>query len=248
MKYIFSITILLCAVSTSFGQQLTSAEWDEQAKTNMRLIPKYGHQQKTEEQKQLDEKLIKETLALEKFNGDRTATSNHMISLGFKYLNRGDLKTAMYRFNQAYLFDSLNTDIYWGYGAVYLTLGNYSMAKKQYDEGLALNPDNTHLLTDIGTYYAAQYFPMQMMPKNDFVKNPEKLAQNYLDSALIYLKRSYELDPKDQNTTFKLSTACYYKGDCENAWKYYDECSVLGGQPITEDYTRDLKKKCKRKK
>jgi len=231
-----------------FGQQMTSDEWDEQAKTNMRLLPKYGHQQKTEEQKQLDEKLIKETIEQEKFKGDRTAASNHLISLGFTYLYRGDIKTAMYRFNQAYLFDSLNTDIYWGYGAVYLTLGKYELARLQYEEGLALNPNNTHLLTDLGTYYAAQYFPMQMMPKNDFVKNPKELAQNYLDSAVIYLNKSYQLDPKDPNTTFKLSTAYYYKGDCENSWKFYDKCRALGGQPITEDYTKDLKKKCKRKK
>ena len=247
MKQLLTLAIIFFTL-TVFGQQMTSDDWDLQTKTNMRLLPKYGYQQKTEEQKQLDEKLIKETIKQEKFKGDRTAASNHLISIGMTYLYRGDIKTAMYRFNQAYLFDSLNTDIYWGYGAVYFTLGNYEKAKQQYKEGLAISPNNTHLLTDFGTHYMAQYFPMQMMKENEFTRNPKELAQNYLDSALIYLNKSYQLDPKDQNTTFKLSTLYFYNSDCDNSWKYYDECKALGGQPITEDYTKDLKEKCKRKK
>ncbi len=129
-----------------------------------------------------------------------------------------------------------------------MTLGDYQKAQKQYSAGLSINPNSTHLLTDYGTYFMAQYFPMQMMPENDFVKNPKQQAQTLLDSALTYLTKSYQLDAKDQNTSYKLSTSFYYKGDCDNAWKYYDECKALGGQPINEDYTKDLKKKCKRKR
>src|SRR5690606_616546 len=149
MKNILTLVITFFALTT-FGQQMTSEQWEEEAKTNIRLLPKYGHIPKTEEQQKLDQKFIDETVQQEKFKGDRTAASNHMISLGFNYLYRGDVKTAMYRFNQAYLLDSLNNDIYWGYGAVYMTLGNYEKAKQQYEEGLSINPSNTHLLTDYG--------------------------------------------------------------------------------------------------
>jgi len=142
MKNILTLVITFFTLTT-FGQQMTSEQWDEEAKTNIRLLPKYGHIQKTEEQQKLDQKFIDETIQQEKFKGDKTAASNHMISLGFNYLYRGDVKTAMYRFNQAYLLDSLNNDIYWGYGAVYMTLGNYEKAKQQYEEGLSINPDNT---------------------------------------------------------------------------------------------------------
>ena len=71
----------------------------------------------------------------------------------------------------------------------------------------------------------------------------------YKDIVLItFIEKSYHLDPTDPNTTIKLSICYWNKGDCDNAWKYYDICKELGGQPITEDYTTDLKKKCKRKK
>ena len=62
------------------------------------------------------------------------------------------------------------------------------------------------------------------------------------------MTKSYKLDSTDPQTTFKLSLLYFNKGDCNNAWKYYDECKSLGGQPITEAYTTDLQKACKRDK
>ena len=235
MKQILTLTITFFAL-TAFGQQMTSTQWDEEAKTNIRLLPKYGHVQKTDAQINSDKEFIETTLKLDTTN---KKASDHMIRLGFKYLYR-DIKTAMYRFNQAYLLDSTNADIYWGYGGVYMTLGEYVKAEKQYLEGLAINPKNTHLLTDYGTYFMAQYYGLQPID--------EKGALIYLDSAITYMTKSYQLDPTDQNTTFKLSICYWNKSDCDNAWKYYDVCKGWGGQSITEDYTNDLKKKCKRKK
>lgn len=238
MKKTFTIILALFTITT-FGQQMTSKDWEEQSKTNIRLLPEYGHVQKTDEQKQSDEDFINETMKQEQFKGDKTAASNHLIKLGFNYLYRGDLKTAMYRFNQAFLLDTSNTEIYWGYGAVYMTLYDYEKAKQQYEVGLSKSPENKHLLTDFGTYYMAQYYSLQ--------SKDEKQALINLESAITYMTKSYKIDNKDQNTTYKLSICYWLKGDCDNAWKYYNECRELGGQPITEDYTKDLKKKCKKK-
>lgn len=238
MKHHF-LTLFISLLSiTVFGQQLTSKEWNEESKTNIRLLPKYGLITKTEAQKQSDELFITETMKQEQFKGDQSAASGHLIELGFKYLYRGDIKTAMYRFNQAYLLDSLNTDIYWGYGAVYMTIGEYDKAKNQYQEGLSKNPKNPHLLTDLGTYYMAQYNILNSMN--------EKNANQNLDLAIANLTRSYQLDSKDQNTSFKLSICYFLQGDCEDAWRYYNECKAQGGRPITDDYTSDLARRCKK--
>ena len=236
MKQILTSIILLFTSIATFGQQMTLEQWNEEAKTNIRLLPKYGQVQKTGEQKKSDNEFIETML---KQDTTHRKASDHLISLGFNYLYR-DIKTAMYRFNQAYLLDSTNTDIYWGFGGVYMTLGDYARAEVQYKEGLAINPNNTHLLTDYGTYFMAQYYALQPID--------EKNAFANLDNAITYMLKSYKLDPTDQNTSFKLSICYYNKKDCENAWKYYDICKELGGQPITEEYTKDLKKTCKRKK
>lgn len=230
------IGLSLLLTITAFGQQINWKDWEKESQTNIRLLPKYGNIEKTEQQKKSDNAFIKTILEQD---SSRRKGSDQFIDLGFKYLYT-DIKTAMYRFNQAYLLDSTNTDIYWGFGAVYMTLGNYEKAKEQYEEGLKIEPENTHLLTDYGTYYMAQYYGLKPID--------EEYALTYLDSAISYMTKSYAIDPKDQDTTFKLSVLYWNKGDCENAWKYYDECAKYGGLPITEGYTNDLKKKCKRDK
>ena len=230
---LFSLTTFGQKYSDVMGQKMTSEQWNEEAKTNIRLLPKYGHIPKTEGQKSADKEFIETTL--KKYPTNREA-SEHLIELGFKYLYN-DVKTAMYRFNQAYLLDSTNTDIYWGYGGVYMTLGDLENAQKIYLEGLSIDPKSTHLLTDYGTYFMTQYYELQPLD--------EKNALVHLDSAINYMTKSYQFDNKDQNTTFKLSVCYYQKKDCKNAWKYYNECKSLGGQPITEDFTNALTEQCK---
>ena len=234
MKLLLTITAIVSFSIACSSQQMTLTEWNEQAKSNIRLSPKYGHAKKTEEQKSIDKDFVEATLKT--YPVIRKA-SDHLIELGFKYLYK-DVKTAMYRFNQAYLLDSSNIDIYWGYAAVYMVLGDYQKAKLQYNDGLLIEPANTHLLTDYGTYFMAQYY--QLQPIN------EKNALVQLDSALYYLTKSYRINSKDPNTTFKLSACYYQKKDCKNAWRYYDECAALGGQPISEDFTNALKAACKK--
>ncbi len=232
-KYIAVIIVLVCSLA-AYGQQMTLSEWNEEAQTNIRLLPKYGHMPKNEGQKNADKKFI-DTM-LKQFPTYRTA-SNNSIRLGFQYLYK-NAKTAMYRFNQAYLLDSTNADIYWGYGAVYMVLGDLENAEKQYLEGLALAPENTHLLTDYGTYFMSQYYMVEPVD--------EKNANAHLATAIKYMAKSYALDNSDPNTAFKLSVCYFLQNDCKNAREYYAKCKSLGGQPITEDFTKALDALCKK--
>ena len=233
MKKILTGLILLLSLTIS-GQQMSWDEWEKAAQSDIRLLPKYGNVEKTDQQKASDAQLIETILKQE---STHRKGSDHLIDLGFQYLYK-DIKTAMSRFNQAYLLDPTNTDVYWGFGGVYMTLGNYEKAKEQYEEGLKIDPENTHLLTDYGTYFMVQYYALKPIDQ-------EKALAN-LDAAISYMTTSYKLNPEDQNTTFKLSVLYFLKEDCENAWKYYNDCVKSGGAPITESYTSGLKAKCKR--
>lgn len=235
MKLILTSLIMLLSLM-AWGQQLSLQEWNKEAAANIRLLPKYGSVEKDREQKKADRKFIKETMEIEKFKGDTVAASRHLVNLGFSYMYKGDLKTAMYRFNQAYLLTPENSNIYWGYGVVYMTLGDYERGREQFEEGLLKDPYNPRLLTDYATYYMGKYYQ----------EPDEEKATEHINSALDYLIRSYRIDNEDQNTLFKLSVCYWIKMDCDNAWKYYDECMINGGNPITEDYTADLEKSCMR--
>ena len=199
---------------------MTLDQWNEEAKTNIRCLPKYGHAKKTAGQLEADSNFIQKTLR--EFPIKKEA-SDQVIDLGFYYLYR-DVKTAMYRFNQAYLLDSTNSDIYWGYGAVYMTLQDYPRAREQYEDGLSLDPVNSRIMTDYGTYF---------------------MVQDNLDSAVLYLSRSYNLDSTNQNTSFKLAVCYYYKEDCKNGVYYYEKCKSLGGKPISKEFAEAIEKKCR---
>ncbi len=237
--------LLLFAASTTLGQS-SYEEWEKESLANKRLLPRYGHLAKTQAEIEADSSFIKQIMSQPQFKTRRDA-SNHLIDLGFRYYYRPDFKTAMYRFNQAYLLDSTNTDIFWGYGAIYMGMGRFDLAKVQYETGLSIDPNNTHLMTDQGTYFMQQHAAMEMMPANEFVKNPKQEARKLMDSALYWLNKSYALNPNDANTSYKLSICYYNIQDCGNAWKYYDACKSLGGAPITDEYTKDLEKLCKKK-
>jgi tetratricopeptide (TPR) repeat protein len=109
---------------------------------------------------------------------------------------------------------------------------------EEYTEGLSIDPNNTHLLTDYGTYFMSQYYGLKEA-------GHESDALTNLESAITYLDKSFKVDNSDQNTTYKLSICYWLKGDCDEAWEFYDTCKKLGGQPITEEYTSDLKRNAK---
>jgi tetratricopeptide (TPR) repeat protein len=238
----FIFLLILSGVSIA---QDPFAKWEEDSKTNKGLLPMYGHLPKSEAEIKNDSDFINKIMVLPQFKTRREA-SNHMINLGFQYYYRSDFKTAMYRFNQAYLLDTTNAEIFWGYGAIYMAMGQFELAKKQYEDGLKVDPGNTHLMTDLATYYLQQFYVISDMPKNDIVPDPKIMARTWMDSAIFYLKKSYTQDPLDVNTVYKLSICYWNIDDCKNAWTYYDEAMALGGKPVTASYTSDLKKRCKR--
>jgi tetratricopeptide (TPR) repeat protein len=231
MRIVFVISFFF--IGHAYAQQPSIEQWNEEAKTNKRLQLKYGTVPKTESETKADKEFIAFAL---KSSPTRRKASDELIKLGFHYLYR-DLKTAMSRFNQAYLLDSTNTDIYWGYGGVYMVLGDLERAKGLYVQGLSINPKNTHLLTDYGTYFMMQSANLAVVSVKDSKAN--------LDSAITYLKKSFELDPKNQNTSYKLSACFFNKDDCKLAVQFYNACRALGGDPIVPEYTEALKKRCK---
>ena len=192
-------------------------------------MPEYGNVQKSPGQMEADKEFIDDQL---KIDGTPRKASEHIVKIGFDYLYRGDIKTAMYRFNQAWLLDPKNEDAYWGFAVVYFSFSDYDEALRQLEKGLLINSNSSNILTDKATIYTAYYMI------------DHKISD--LNKAIELFNRSYKIDPANQNTLFKLSAAYYYKNDCSNAWKFYDECKKLGGQPITNDYTEALTKQCSR--
>jgi len=232
MRYLF-ITLFLLFSLVSHAQQPSLKSWQTEAKKDKRMLPEFGNLKKNATEIESDQKFISNIVE----SGKSKAEGAHeMIRLGFDYLYRGDLKTAMYRFNQAYLLHPKNSGIYWGYGAVYTALGAYDLAREEYSEGLKIDPKSAPILTDYGTTYLGEYYAT--------VRSNYKVATKHLNKAKEKLLEAYTHDPDYINTTYKLSIVYLYSQDCENAKKYLKETRDLGGQPITKEYLTDFNLRC----
>ena len=179
------VTLILILFSINFFAQNGNFEkWEELAKKDINLQPEYGNAEKNDNQLEADNNFIE---GIMKHFDNKQDASKKMTELGFKYLyERRDLQTAMKRFNQAYLLDKNNADIYYGYGTIYFNLGNMNNAREQYDKGLLINPNHSGILTDYGTTYLGEYY-------NLTPKNPEKANKSLLESKK-YLEKSYSID------------------------------------------------------
>jgi tetratricopeptide (TPR) repeat protein len=226
IKHILILCLIVLPIA-SFAQQISYSGWKKQAKNEINMLPEYGNISKNQDQLIADKEFIK--TCLEQDVTHRKA-SDHLVSLGFSYLQRGDIRTAMLRFNQAWLLDNKNENAYWGYGAIYGAFNDFSTAMLQYDKGLAINPESSVILTDKATLYFLEY-----------QRDSEKAK---LINALNLLKTSYGIDPHNANTLYKLSICYFLNNDCANAWKYYNECAATPGNSIAEDFTTALKKQC----
>lgn len=226
MRYLLSAILLLSSLP-SFSQQISYTDWQEEAKKDDRLLPEYG-KPRTPEQHAADEAYIK--TALEEMNTDRHNGSEQLVELGFKYLAMGDLRVAMYRFNQAWLLDPKNANAYAGFGSVCFMFKDFSNSIKYFDKGLKMDPKNTNLLS----YLARTYLSM-------YEATTDTVAYY---KVLPILNRSYNIDTTNMYTLYMLSRFYIRSNNCDSSLKYFYKCKKLGGQPITEQYEHALKARC----
>ncbi|WP_299336351.1 tetratricopeptide repeat protein [uncultured Psychroserpens sp.] len=229
------ISLILCVISFSLAAQNGKYNrWVEMAQNDISLRPEYGNVEKNDAQKKSDA-TFKEKI-LEFYKNDTIAASKKMSDLGFKYLyDKGDLVSAMRRFNQAYILNSKNDQAYYGFGSVYFNLGAMNEAREQYDKGLKLNPENSAILTDYGTTYLGDYY-------NAISNNSD--SNKLLELANDYLLRSYQINKEDSNTMYKLSIVKMYLGDCKAAKAFLKQAQKMKNPNITEAFISELNQKC----
>jgi Tfp pilus assembly protein PilF len=221
---------------SSFAQNSNYEKWAAMADNDISLQPEYGNFEKNELQKADDESFKKDILKY--YKGDTNAASKKMSDLGFTYLyDKGDLVTAMRRFNQAYILNSKNADAYYGFGTIFFNLAAMEKAREQFDKGLEIDPKHSKILTDYGTTYLGDYY--------ESLENEKENSTEFLTKANEYLEKSLEFDKKDSNTIYKLSIVKMYIGDCKEAKELLKKAKKMNNPNVTESYEKELNQKCK---
>lgn len=229
MKNVLLTVLIIFTSLLGYGQSTAAYKlWKFEAQNDVRLMPKYGGVEKVNNWEDDDATFIRTILKVDKTNEKASA---RLVQLGFSYLGKGDFNTAMHRFNQAWVLNPKNEDIFWGFGVLYYCFNDFDNALKQYDEGLLLNPNNSGIITDKATVFMTRF-------------NQTKQAGN-LTTAIQLLLTSFEIDPNNEKTAYKLSVCYYLKSDCDYANRYYQLCKSLGGRSITKEYAAAIKKLCK---
>lgn len=120
--------------------------------------------------------------------------------------NEDKLDSASYLFGQAYLMDSTNNDVYWGYGMVYGREQKYDEALFLLYRALEKDKENPRLLKDVATSHLSRFYVNT---------DPEDLMQ-----SRKLLEQAAQLAPEEADTYYKLAINSYYLREYGNAWNY----------------------------
>ncbi len=119
--------ILILTIAIGLSSCMTNGQQSDNTK------PMYGEVPKSDEYKKIDDDFKKE--CLDQF-GTIDSSVNVQIDHAWRYFYNNDLKTAMKRFNQAWLLNSEFPDSYFGFAAMLDMQGNRKESERFYKMGL----------------------------------------------------------------------------------------------------------------
>lgn len=195
-----------------------------QALTNINEIPMYGNQTKNKKQIAADEQFIKETTS---DGRTRESVSVHLSKRGWEAYFSKDYALAIRRFNQAWMLDESNFQVYWGFSAIMANRQDLKQALEFILTAHQLNPKSANLMADVGQTYAR--------------------LEKY-DKAVMYYEKVAKMDPKNEAVFFRWAVVLFEVGKYHEANKMIEKAKALGGKSIHPQFLKDLQNKLKNQK
>jgi Tfp pilus assembly protein PilF len=141
-------------------------------------------------------------------NGDLKAGAKFSVAQGWDAFDKGDLNVAIRRFNQAWLLDPENGDIYYGFALVtHLRGEGLAETERWLAKAEQLMPGNVDLLSDYG----------QVLEDNG---DPAR--------ARAYWEKALAIDPNDADSHGGMVRVLTALGDAAGAQKHQAEVDRLG--------------------
>jgi tetratricopeptide (TPR) repeat protein len=185
----------------------------------------YGNKPKCKELIEADNEFFN---ACDKQFNTRKEASAYYSSRGWDYFYKNDMETAMKRFNQAWLLDSLNYQSYWGFGNIYGMNNKYSESLEYFNMAEKLNNKNPRLLESMSSSYL-----------NIFNETKDVV---YLDKGIEYLKKSFAIDSSNNRVLSFLVKAYNYYVQRDSATKYLRIIDARDPSLIDDTTRQQIKK------
>ena len=132
--------------------------------------------------------------------------SKYYVLEAQRNFNQNKLDSARFLLGRAWLLDSTNNDILWGYGKIYGEQKAHDKALFILYKALEKDKKNPQLLTDVATSHLSRFYA---------TSNPEDLLQ-----SRKLLQQAVQLNPKQSTALYKLAINSYYLKEYDLAWKY----------------------------
>lgn len=178
--------------------------------------PQYGQVKKCPEQIEIDNSFLKEC-AINFEN--REIAAKYYVDRGWGYYYNSHFDSAMFRFNQAWLLDSLNADTYWGFGNLLGQRGEFKESLEFFEKSLVVNPNNSNVWLAASTSYGQVFFQTK--------------DKNLLDKTIKYLKKSVSIDPQNVAAYSQLTAAYTYFTQKDSAKKYLQITDKLDSNVVS---------------
>lgn len=197
-------------------------------------VPMYGGMDRSTipELKAGDEKLIADTT---NHYGTREKASAAFVNQGFAYYQRDDLINAIRRFNQAWLLNPQNPEVYAGFGTVLHDKGKNCDAMQMMERAMSLNPP-----TFQGIYPDTARIITLCAVSNKDLTSEDKMKL-FERSESLY-KKAEEIEPNKRYVYGSWATAYYWRGQYLDAWAMVAKERAAGGKP-SEKFLKLLREK-----
>jgi tetratricopeptide (TPR) repeat protein len=220
------VAVSVIAVSTFALSGLNAA-----LAQNINLLPKYGNEEKTAEQKAIDAQFLKGLD--DSYKGDRKKASIEIAQGGWQFVSQGNLDDAMVRFNQAWLADNKNGLSIWGMGVVLATSGQFERCLPYFVEAEGL------IGTDAG--FAVDY------AKVLGIAGAELKNATHTNNALARFAKIHALQPDNTLNLQNWSITLFYNDKFKEAWDKLKLAEATAGKAdIDPDFVAALQAKMPR--
>ena len=186
----------------------------------------YGEVKKCDQQIKSDNEFILES---EKQFKDRKKASEYYVSKGWEYFYKDDNATAMKRFNQAWLLDQTNPQVYWGFGNLLGKKTEFEKSVKYLQKSIKLEPNNAKVYECISTSYGQIFF------KTKDIK--------YLNLTIENLKKAIKIEPKNGRAFGQLASSYAYLMQKDSLVKYIKKTDEIDSKFVNPEVREIAKKK-----
>jgi len=169
-----------------------------------------------------------------------TALSRDATQRGWNAYYQGDFDTAIKRFNQGWMFDRENPEVYWGFGLIMGQRSSQENPEENLKESIRFlqiavdkDPQNGRIMGDLAFSNTLLGFYYKSEKKN------KQMAKKHFDIARNLFEKAFTADPNYPPTIANWSVFYFYTEEFSKAKIKADEAIKLGYQ-FSLGYMKEL--------